>query len=368
MIRRRGAAWTVSVDLGRTGRKRQRVWRTARTQREAVSIQAQLVAERDTGIAVQPGRITFGQFFDRWLDAYARQQLGAKTVLRYEQLARLHLIPTLGAIPLKALKPLQIQTAYGKITASGRSAQTALHAHRLLHGALAHAVKWQLISRNPADAVNAPRPEKREMVMLEAESLQRLIEAADRTPLGAMVHTALMSGLRFGELAGLRWGDVDLENRELHVRQVAQWLPRTGFIYKQPKTAGSARTVALPASTVERLRRHHTLQLETRLMVGPEYSDNNLVFASITGGPIDPSNLRRTWTRLIADAGVKLTFHGLRHCHASLLLQQGTHIKVVSERLGHSNTQITLDTYSHLLPGMDREAADRLDKTLTRTG
>jgi integrase len=224
--------------------------------------------------------------------AYARQRLGAKTVLRYEQLARLHLIPTLGAIPLKALKPLQIQTAYGKITASGRSAQTALHAHRLLHGALAHAVKWQLISRNPADAVNAPRPEKREMVMLEAESLQRLIEAADRTPLGDMVHTALMTGLRFGELAGLRWGDVDLENRELHVRQVAQWLPRTGFIYKQPKTAGSARTVALPASTVERLRRHHALQLETRLMVGPDYSDNDLVFASTTGGPIDPSNLR----------------------------------------------------------------------------
>ena len=151
--------------------------------------------------------------------------------------------------------------------------------------------------------------------------------------------------------------------------QTVQWLPRQGFVFKAPTTAKSRRTVALSSATVQTLRQHRQGQLEDRLRLGSAYQDLELIFATPVGGPVDPSNLRRAWLLITEAAGLKgLRFHDCRHIHASLLVRQGIHAKVISERLGHSGISITMDTYAHLMPTAQAEAAAGLDQMLRLAG
>lgn len=365
-IRKRSKhSWTLVINLGRdpaTG-KRKQIWRAVTgTKRDAEAALARLIADRDSGLDVDPGKLTVAQFLKRWLRDYAAVNTAPATHRRYEQIVRIHLVPALGAITLRKLRPQHIQAAYAGVRAKGRSEQTVLHCHRVLRESLKHAMKWQILARNPADAVDAPRAVSREVITPDATALTTLLTEAELTPLGAMIYTALMTGLRLGELSGLRWQDVDLDRGDLHVRRSAQWTPGAGMTYAAPKTTGSARSVALSRKTVNRLRRHRHDQLEARLVLGPAYSDDDLVFATAIGTPYNPSNVRRIWLTINRQAGLKMRFHDLRHAHATLMLQQGTHPKIVSERLGHSTIAITLDTYSHVLPSLQREAADKLDR------
>jgi integrase len=365
-IRKRGSgSWTVVVDLGRdpvTGKRRQ-TWRTVRgTKRDAEALLVSLLHERDTGIDIQPGRVAAGQYLRRWLEAYAQPNTAPKTFRRYEELIRLHLLPSIGSIELGKLRPAHIQHVYGRLQEKGLSPRTVLQCHRVLREALQHAVRWQLLSRNPADAVEAPRYSRYEVPALVPDDLRRLLDEADKSRFGAIVRLAVMTGLRQGELLGLRWQDVDLQAGALRVRQACQWLPRQGFIFRPPKSHRSVRPVALSPAAVARLREHRSSQLEERLVAGPAYEDMGLVFATAVGRPLHPSVLRKAWLKMVEKSGLgRLRFHDLRHAHATLMLQQGVHPKIVSERLGHSGVSITLDTYSHVLPGLQAQAAAQLD-------
>jgi integrase len=368
-IRRRAkGSWTVVVDLGRhpQSAKRRQLWRSVKgTKRDAEALLVHLLHQRETGVDAPPGRLTVAEYLQQWLDAYVRPNTAPKTLRRYEQLIRVHLAPALGSIQLTKLRPLHIQEAYTNVVRSGRSARTALHCHRVLREALQHAVKWQLLGRNPADAVDSPRPERHEIPAVTPEAVQKLLAAAEQTSYGAMIHTAVATGLRLGELTGLRWQDIDLAGGVLSVRQTCQWLSREGFLYRQPKSYRSARPVALSPSTINRLRQHRRAQLEERLSVGPAYLDSDLVFADAVGGPCHPSTLRKAWLGITACAGMSgFRFHDLRHAHASLLLRQGVHPKIVSERLGHSTVGITLDVYSHVTPNLQAAAAKDFDRVL----
>jgi len=368
-IRKRARdSWTVVLDLGRdpaTGQRR-RLWRAVKgTKRDAEALLVQLLHQRDTGIDQPPGKITVAQFFGRWLEDYAHPNTAPKTFKRYSEVVRLHLMPLLGAILLTRLRPLHIQEAYSRIREKGLSNRTVLHCHRVLRGALQHALRWQLIARNPADAVEPPRPDRYEIPALGPEQIGRLLQAGDETRHGALVHTALMTGLRLGELLGLRWQDADMDAQVLHVRQTCQWVNGQGFIFREPKTHRSTRAVALSPRTVDRLRRHRLQQLEERLVAGAAYQDRDLVFATALGTPLRQSDVRSVWLRIVSAAGLeRVRFHDLRHAHATLMLQQGVHPKIVSERLGHSGIAITMDTYSHVLPGLQAEAAVQLDRLL----
>ena len=377
-IRRRGkGSWQVTVDLGKdpmTGRRRRRFLPVRGTKRDADRALAEALHQRDTGIDVSPGKLTVGDYLRRWLRDYAAQSVAASTLERYLSIVEHHLIPLLGSLRLRDLRPAHIQAAYGRArapggradgAASGLSPRTVLKHHRLLHEALSHAVEWQLLALNPAASVKAPRPGRPEMRVLDAEEAGRLLEAAAETPFYALAYLALATGARMGELLALRWRDADLDRGSLQVTRTARRVTGKGIAYSEPKTHRSRRPVALSSETVQVLREHRIAQAERRLELGPAYADNDLVFTGPTGHPLDDSNLRRAFRRTLADAGLpRLRFHDLRHSAATLMLRAGVHPKVVSERLGHATVGITLDTYSHVLPDLQRDAAEALDAVL----
>jgi integrase len=362
--------WSVIVSQGfdpQTGRRR-RLWRTVRgTRRDAERVLTELLHAHDYGIDTPPGRITLAEYLTRWIATYAVPNTSPTTARRYEQLLRLHVVPNIGNIQLTRLRPLHIEQAYTRAREGVLSPRTLLQVHRVLREALQHAVRLQLLARNPADAVQAPRPDRFQAPMLDLDDIARLLDAADDTHFGDVVYMALMSGMRLGELLGLRWHDVDLDTGVLSVRQTCHWLPREGYLFRQPKSIRSVRPVALSPAAVDRLRQHRVKQVEERLAAGPAYATYDLVFADALGGPMARWNLRKAWQRILRTAGLAgIRFHDLRHAHASLLLREGVHPKIVSERLGHSTVAITLDLYSHVAPSLQAQAAAKLDRLIRR--
>ncbi len=367
-IRKRGKSWAVIYDAGRdpvTGKRRQ-VWRTVRgTKADAQRELARLQHLSATGIDIAPERLTVNQYLERWLVDYASARVAPSTLIRYRGLLRVHVAHRIGGQLLARLKPIHLQEVYSAMLRDGSAPRTVLHVHRVLHEALDRAVKWDLIHRNPVDAVDPPRPAKHDAPALTVDQVNAIIREASTTPYGGVVQVAVMTGLRQGEVLGLRWADVALDRAVLSVRQSAQRLPGEAISFRQPKTHRSQRPVSLSPALVAFLRAHRLSQLEHRLLLGAAYDDHDLVFATALGTPIDAGNLRRAWTAIAAAAGLRgLRFHDLRHAHATLLLSAGVHPKVVSERLGHSSVTLTLDTYSHVLPSMGLEAAAKLDTML----
>jgi integrase len=367
-IRKRSTgSWTVIVDLGSdpvTGKRRQ-LWRSVKgPKREAEELLVQLLHERDTGVERPVGKLTVAEYLDQWVLDYVEPSLAPKTLAAYRDVIRNHFVPALGALDLVALRPSHIQSLYTRMLGH-LSARSVLRYHQILHAALRSAVRWQLLVRNPADAVEPPRPGRREIRALTPEQARAVMTAADATPYGPLVRLALLTGMRRGELIGVRWSDLDLEGAAIHVQQTAQRLAGQGIVFRQPKTRLSRRSIALSPDAVAILRQHRRRQAEARLLAGPAYQDRDLVFATGLGTPIEPGNLLRAWYRIVKVAGMPgLRIHDLRHGHATLMLGQGVHPKVVSERLGHASVNITLDTYSHVLPGLQAAAAEALDTIL----
>lgn len=373
-VRKRGKSWLVTVELGRdpvTGRRR-RAHVTVATRREGEREEAKLRHEVAEGLDLEPTRITVAEYLSRWLGT-VRPNLAPATYRRYEDLLRLHVMPYVGAVVLSKLRPLHVQQMYTRlqdgISADGRSLapRTRLHVHRALSTALAQAVRWQIISRNVCEAVDPPQAPRAEIEALRPEKARRLLEVAEaeNSIWGDAVVLALQTGLRQGELLGLRWQDVDAERSRLTVYQTLQYLPGEGMAFRQPKTNRSGRTIPLGTTAVEALSRVRRRQLKKRLALGAAYKDLGLVFTTALGTPIGANNLRRAFRRIVARAEVgPLRFHDLRHAHATLLLARGVHPKVVSERLGHASIAITLDTYSHVLPSLQEEATRDLDAWL----
>lgn len=374
-VRKRGKGWLVTVEMGRdptTGRRR-RTYLTAPTRREAEREEARLRHEAATGLDLEPTKISLAEYLKRWLDA-VRPNLAPSTERRYEDLLRHQVIPHIGTIPLSKLRPLHVQQLYARLQENGRadgkgglSPRTLLHVHRLLSEALRQAVRWQIIPRNVCQAVEAPQARRAEMRTLSPEETRRLLEAAkaEDTAYGDVIVLAIHTGLRLGELLGVRWEDVDLEKGALTIRRALQYVPGEGLAFREPKTARARRTLPLGPTALATLRQLRRRQLEERLAVGPSYCDSGVVFADVLGRPLPPYRVSQRFPVFVKRLGLApLRFHDLRHTHASLLLARGVHPKIVSERLGHASIAITLDTYSHVLPNLQEKAARDLDAWL----
>ena len=357
-LRRRGpGTWTMTVFLGKdeNGKTRQLVKTVKGTEKEARAEMARLISERDQGVDLKPETVTFRELIKRWLDMKT-PNLSPSAAATYETLLRVHVEPVIGRLKLRDLKPLHIEAVKAAVLKKGRSQKLALNVFRLVHAILKQAVQWQLVARNPADAVQAPRAKRFTPNTPSPAELEQLLEVAATTPYGPVARLAVHTGARQGELLSARWRDIDWEQRRLTLHGA--------------KTQASARVVDLGETAMQLLREHRRAEKEKRLALGSGVTcgdDDATIFTNLVGKPMDAGGLKRTWKRIITKANIgHVRFHDLRHASATYLLQAGVPLPVVSQRLGHSRTSTTSDVYAHVLPGMGRQAAEVLDRVMQR--
>jgi len=369
-IRQRGKGlYNVAVSLGKDLKtKRYRYqWTTVRgTEKDAKRKLTELLHQADTGVLIQSGKIRLELFLQDWLKDYVLPNLSPRTAEGYEHICRHHFIPSLGNVTLNGLKPEHLQHFYSEKLSNGLSAQTVRHHHTCLHKALQTAVEWGLLARNPADAVRPPRAQGIEMQTWDSDEITTFLEAARQTPYFALYHTALFTGMRRSELLALRWCDLDLLLCKIYVTRSLHVLIGGKVIIRQPKTAKGKRMIDLSPLATSVLREHREKQQLDRAMLGVPLKDDDLVFSDLEGKPLLPNTVTHNWIKLVRRTGLKpIRLHDARHSHASLMLKQGTHPKVVQERLGHASIQVTLDIYSHVAPGLQEAAAARFDQAFT---
>lgn len=315
---------------------------------------------------VTPGRTPrLEEFLAQWLKTI-EGSIRPSTFTSYSGIVRRHLIPALGKKPIDRVTVPDIADLLARKRSEGLSQRTQQYILFVLRNALNKAVRWGIAVRNVAQLVDAPRVVHRDVNVLTPEDALRLVGVARDDPLEALWVLALSTGLRRGELLGLSWSDIDLERRQLRVTKALQRVSGQGLILVETKTRRGRRSIILPLGTVDALRRHRARQAKDQPVGGSGWSQANFVFTSARGTPLDGDNMiSRPFARLLERIGLPpMRFHDLRHSCASLLLAQGVAPRVVMETLGHSRIAVTLDTYTHVLPALQREAADAMDRAL----
>lgn len=333
-----------------------------KTRAEVASKLAEARSDRDKGRLVVPERQTVRQYLETWIED-VRSQIRPSSHRRYSDYVRVHLVPGLGKITLARLTPQQLQAFLTKKLQEDLSPTTVRSIHGVLHRALADAERMGLVQRNVTKQVRAPRRNTAEIQTMNESEAQRFLAAAVDSRFAALYVLALTTGMREGELLGLRWQDVYLEEAYLQVRMAVQEAEK-GYILAEPKTAYSRRRISLTATAVEALRIHHICQKEERLRCGIAWdATKDLVFPNAIGGLMIPHNLaKRDFKRILQSADLPdLHFHCLRHTAATVLLRRGVHPKVVSEMLGHADISITLRVYAHVTPTMQQAAVDVME-------
>jgi integrase len=293
-----------------------------------------------------------------------------RTYHDYEDVNRRYIKSALGQKRLSDITSLDIQGVYSDMLSKGLAARTVRYTHAVISSALKQAVKWGILDRNAANFVDLPRLTKREMAAMSSEEAGRFLESADKDRWAVMWRLALFTGMRPEEYLGLQWKDIDFERAVVRVQRALIWRRRGGgWRIEEPKTAKSRRSINIPLDLAKKLKEHKRHQAEERMKAGAKYQSLDLVFATPKGGPLMSQNLfRRHFKPILKEAGLpqSLTMYTLRHSCATLLLEAEENPKVVSERLGHSTITLTLDTYSHVLPSMQREATRKLENLLSR--
>ena len=373
-IRQRSkGTWEIFYDVGRdpvTEKRRQKSQTVKGTKRDAQRRLREILLSLEQGSYVKPNKITLGEWLTQWLKDYASMNTTDRTQESYSYIVEGHLIPSLGKVVLADLQPQHIQSYYAEKLSKGRadgkgglSGRSVVYHHRILSKALDYAVKMGAVVRNVADVVQPPRVKKVTMNTLSLEEVTRFLEAAKETNYYVYFATLLYTGLRRGELLALRWRNLDLVQAKLIVVETAYKLGNGDYIIKEPKTAHSRRTISLPSSLVELFKVYRIDQELLRIQLGVSLGPEDFVFIRPDGSPLNPSAVTLAFQRIIKKAGLKaIRIHDLRHTHATWMLQAGVNPKVVSERLGHASVSITLDIYSHVLPGMQEAAAEKFDR------
>src|SRR5215208_189691 len=335
------------------GTKRRAVY--GKTKKEIRTKLTEAISNRDKGLVFDAGNLSVAEYLDRWLQGI-EDSIGERTWKRHESIVRLHLKPAIGSTRLAVLSPLQVQSLYHAKSRTHLSPGSVKRIHTTLHKALRQAVRWQMIPRNPSDAVDVPKGYRSEIKPYDKEQVRVLLDTAEATQprLYALYVLGATTGMRQSELIGLQWGDLQLTEARLTVK-------RSVFKGKigTPKTARGSRTVKLTAFAVDALIRHKN-----------EHKQSDLwVFATRNGTPLDCGNFHRDhWQRLLDDAGLpRISFHaGTRHTCATLLLGQAVHPKLVADLLGHASIKTTLNIYSSVMPSMQDGVADAIEDALGR--
>jgi len=399
IVRRGKKSWRIIFDVGRdpaTG-KRLRHYHTVRgTRQEAEQKRADLLSARGKGEYVAPSRLTVAEHVRARVDHWeAAGEVSAKTAERYRQLIDGQIAPQLGSVQVQKLTPLDVEKWHARLRKEGRkdgaggvSARTIGHAHRVLGKALKEGLRHALVARNVASLQSAPRvgggdaENGKEMKILTADQQRAVLAGLAGKPLYSLVVTALYTGLRRGEMLALRWRNVDLNGKVLRIRESLESTKAGGVRFKMPKTRAGRRDVTLPDIVIEALRAHLRQRLEQRVVIEqgvtveggviafPKLPDDALVFATFEGEPLSLNAVSKAWALAADGFGVgDVTLHGLRHTHASQLIDSGkVDIVTISKRLGHASPAITMKVYAHLFQQSDAKAADAINAALAGLG
>ena len=379
-LRQRGKAgiYYAVFDDGRdeTGKRRQRWVNLQTTSKRAAERElAKLIAKQTEGMLPPPNSQTLAKYLRVWLDTRRTAGRAESTVFRYERLIERRIIPTLGHIKLADLRPTHLEQHYARELASPRldgkpgtlAPRTVHFQHQILHAALKQAVLQGLIPRNPADAVTPPQPARGEQTPLTPDQAAVLLQAVSSHRLAPLYYLAITTGMRAGELLGLRWSDVDLDAAMLTVRVQRQYLPGKGIREKVTKEHRGDRPIELTPEEVDALRKHAAAQAAERLRIGPMWQDHGLVFPSEIGTPMQARNLSRHFKSLLKHAGLPdIRFHDLRHTAGTLLMREDSRVVIAQRRLGHKDPATTSRLYGHALPGDQRDAAGKVADVLRR--
>jgi integrase len=336
----------------------------AKTRREAQERMRQALLEADHGIAPVGHRLTVAAYLDDWLATSVRVRCRPRTIESYEETVARYIAPAIGRYPLARLSPEHVGGMLADLTRRGLSPTTVRYAHAVLRIALGRALKQGKVLRNVAQLVDAPAKASRDFRPLSADEAARFLGSVEGDRLEALYVVAIATGCRQGELLALRWSDVDLEAGTFVIRHT---LERNTRKLAEPKTERARRGVRLGAEALASLRAHRTRQLEERLAAGRKWTDGDYVFTSGIGTTLDSRNVTRRFQHLLAAAGLpSMPFHGLRHAFATLLIESGEDLGVVSRILGHADLRTTADVYAHLTARMSERAAARMDAIIRR--
>ncbi|WP_338826278.1 Tn916 family transposase [Moorella thermoacetica] len=372
--------WRLNVPGGTDAEGKRKVYRKnveAKSKREAEKLLAEFVAEVQKGQYVEPSKLTFAEFVERWIRDYGESNLAPKTLHRYKEILK-RACQAMGHLKIDKIKPLHLLEFYKNLQEDGiredgkpgkLSDATILYHHRVLSKLFNDAQNWQVIPLNPASKVKPPKVTKRQAAYYDEKQTAALLAALDSEPLKykVIVILALATGLRRGELMGLEWQDVDFENNTIEVRQASQYLPERGIFTKDTKNESSNRLIAVPASVMALLKQYKTQQLEDRLKVGDLWQGSNRLFTTWDGRAMHPDTISKWFPEFLKRHNLPhIKFHGLRHTSATLLIAEGINLKNVSQRLGHSNISTTGDIYAHALRSVDQEAAEKLDQIIAK--
>lgn len=370
IVKRGKDTWQVRIFLGRDEHGKSRFFNeTVKGKRkDADSLERKKKNELEMGISIEHTRITVGEYLDKWLEVAAKPRLRARTFDDYRSYLGRYIRPAIGKRKLSSVSPLDIQAVYSAMERKGLTGRTIRYAHAILASAFKQAVKWQILQTNATSMVELPKIVRREMSVLSREECAKFLEEARTDRWYVVFSLALASGMRPEEYLGLQWKDVDLASGTITIQRALVWSRKGGgWTLEEPKTSKSRRTIPLPASVVRELAAHRRKQLEERIKLGSAYQNAGFVFATEIGTPLLTSNLTRRHFKPIlerARLSKSIRLYDLRHTCATLLLLANTSPKVVAERLGHSTVVLTLDTYSHVLPSMQKDASDQLERML----
>lgn len=387
-IERRGDSYRLIVSAGTgPGGIRKRYTKTihVKSPREAEKELAKFITEVESSSYIEPSKLTFKAFCEKWLKEYADSNLAPKTRYEYERFLELRIIPGLGHLQLSKIKPIHLVEFYSNLQEEGirldgrgktLSNKTIVHYHRLISVILETAVKWQLIPMNPANKVDPPKVKKTEADFFDENEILQMIEAleAEDIKYKVAVMTTISSGLRLGELMGLKWTHINFDNQTIEIKQSNQYIPGVGTITKDPKNETSKRIISMPVSVMDMINKLRIDQVEQRLKCGDKWKNRDdekntdFVFTQWDGRPMHPSTPSKWFVKFLENHGLrKITFHQLRHTSATMLINAGLNIRALSSRLGHSNTSTTLNIYSHALKSADKSAAEKMEEIMFST-
>jgi integrase len=338
---------------------------TFRTHAEAEKWLRDQHSKLDQGFDFQGSKTTLAEYLPKWLET-RKIDLRPKTAHNYRQTITKHIIPFLGTITLQDLSLVKIEKFYADLVQSGVGTRTIRICHNILHKSLEKALRYGLVTHNPAHGAALPRYTHSEMQVLDQTQVGQFLIAAQSSSYCALFHLAITTGMRQGELFGLKWPDLQWLTGTLHIQRQVQRVSGQGWSFVEPKTKAGRRTIKLGEGTIQILREHRAQQEIQKVKAGQSWQENDLIFPNEVGDPGDPSNLRKDFQKTLARAGLSLIrFHDLRHTAASLLLNNNVPLIVVSKMLGHTKPSITMDIYGHLYHESQGEAAEIMDKLVT---